>query len=398
MVDKKQLELSALLEVTQAINANMAEEALYKIFYFTCISNLKFQRLGLIINEGEFVCKVTHGLEVNSGTIESLQTLDLSQKIIALVGLNGIKECEKIDFVIPVTHKQKCLAIVLIGESDHGEKHDSRDFSFVQTLANVIMVAIENKRLARETLKREALRKEMEIAQNVQSLLFPQKLPNNEHYELFSSYLPHTSVGGDYYDCIKLTEGKVLFCIADVSGKGVPAAILMSNFQAALRTLARKTEDLKDIIFELNHLLIANSGGAHFVTFFVGIYDANSRMLEYVNAGHNPPFLVNTNVPEAKELKHGTVMLGAFDQLPFLNVGEEFIAPGSLLFCYTDGITETQNNDSEEFGEERTEKLVLEYAKSDLSELHQQLIIALDTFKQDRDYGDDLTLLSCRIF
>ncbi len=396
MIEKKELELNALLEVTQAINANMAEDDLYKIFYFTCISNLKYNKLALIVNEGNWECKVNHRLKINEYDFDFLSNLDFSEKVIVVTQDHEFNAYQDIDFAIPISHKEKKLAVVLIGESDVEIKHDMHDFAFIRTLSNVIMVAIENKRFAREALAKEAIKKEMEIAQNVQSLLFPRNLPDNDGICVSASYFPHTSVGGDYYDYIELSPSEHLICIADVSGKGVPAAMLMSNFQAALRTLARKTSDLMEIVHELNHLLISNSGGGHFVTFFVAIFNSESRLLRYINAGHNPPIVLQNN--DKEELNEGTTMLGAFDILPFVNEGAIQLGKGAIVFCYTDGITETRNNDEEEFGEERMEKILLEFADGKLPDLHTQLICELDDFKESQSYHDDLTILSARFF
>src|SRR5690606_1346513 len=126
-----------------------------------------------------------------------------------------------------------------------------------------------------------------------------------------ASYFPHQTVGGDYYDYVRLPEDKFLVCIADVSGKGIPAALLMSNFQASLQALVRQTTDLDYIIRELNFLVKQNSGGERFITFFAAIYDLKKRRLTYINAGHNPPLLISGG--KILLLEQGTTVLGAFD-------------------------------------------------------------------------------------
>src|SRR5690606_33837514 len=145
--------------------------------------------------------------------------------------------------------------------------------SFVQTFTSIIVVAIENKKLARKELEQEVFRKELEIAREVQSMLFPKELPDTDKVRAFASYLPHHTIGGDYYDYIQQDENNFLVCIADVSGKGIPASLLMSNFQASLRTLVRQTNDLKQIVNELNFVIKANAKGERFITFFVAAFD-----------------------------------------------------------------------------------------------------------------------------
>ena len=195
------------------------------------------------------------------------------------------------------------------------------------------------------------MRREVEIAQDVQQLLFPRHLPNDADLAIARSYVPHTEVGGDYYDVVEIDQHRLLLCVADVSGKGIPASLLMSNFQAGLRTLLRQHLTLTTIVPELNHLLFRNSGGEKFITAFLGLYDRRTRTLDYVNAGHNDPLLLPDAGP-AQRLKHGTVMLGIMEELPMLRVGQVRVPPRSLLLLYTDGLTEVFDAEGNEFGEE----------------------------------------------
>jgi sigma-B regulation protein RsbU (phosphoserine phosphatase) len=159
-----------------------------------------------------------------------------------------------------------------------------------------------------------------------------------------ASYLPALMVGGDYYDYVELDKDNFLICIADVSGKGVSAALLMSNFQASLRTLARQTQDLKQIVRELNINIKSSAKGERFITFFGAIFNTLSHKIRYINAGHNPPVLL-FNTGAMHVLEKGTTVLGAFDELPFIEEEEMSISPETLLFAYTDGLTETSNED-----------------------------------------------------
>lgn len=398
MVDKKQLELNTILEVTEAINNNLPEDSLYKIFYFICISDMKFKKMSLLVFEKEGVVeKVNHWLKIPEEFLKNAEEFDASKKIIYCRDTGRPEGFEEVNIAIPVTHKQKKLAILLLGGfEDDDEKAHHTEFYFVQTLANIMMVAIENKRLVRKEIRREAFRKELEIARHVQSLLFPKELPENEVMSMHASYIPHYSVGGDYYDVMRLSEDEILMCIADVSGKGVPAAILMSNFQASLRTLAHQTNDLTRIVHELNHTITTISEGGHFITFFGAIYNEKKRKLRYINAGHNAPFMVCDD--KMILLKEGTTILGALDELPFVHQGEHDVKTDSLFYSYTDGVTETVNDADEEFGEERLESFVNENASILLKDMHALLLHTLDEFKESQPYSDDLTMLSCRFF
>jgi len=397
LIEKKELELNALLEITQSINSNVPEDSLYKIFNFTLRSNLEIKKLALFVFDEAWACKV------NFGTEKSFlkQRLDDHFKMIKRIHqLSEFEQCafHEFDMVIPVSHKNETLALVFVGGLNHnGETNQPDDgLKFIQALTNIIIVAIENKKLARKQLLQEAFRKELEIASDVQQFLFPKKLPNTEHLKIEASYLPHDIIGGDYYDYIPINKNQFLICVADVSGKGIPAALMMSNFQASLRTLLRQTPNLTEIVEALNFQVLDNTKGEKFITFFGAIYDINLRTMVYVNAGHNPPLLYDRK-NGIRLLEEGSTVLGAMHPLPFIHEG--FITDLSefTLLAYTDGLTETVNELEEEFGPEALRDYFTKNHFKDLKTIHQDIIVTLDGFKGKNGYRDDITLLTCRV-
>jgi sigma-B regulation protein RsbU (phosphoserine phosphatase) len=186
-----------------------------------------------------------------------------------------------------------------------------------------------------------------------------------------------------------------LICIADVSGKGIPAALLMSNFQASLRTLIRKTNDIKEIIEELNHVTYISGNAENFITFYIAIYDYETSVLEYANCGHNEVILKMNN--EVHLMTEGTTVLGMFDPLPFLETKFLDQLDDFFIFAYTDGLTETSNSMGDFYGFDRLCNLIESSEIIELSKLHQDIIDSLNTFKQLEDFQDDVTMLSCRI-
>jgi sigma-B regulation protein RsbU (phosphoserine phosphatase) len=395
----KELELNALLEITQAINSNLPEESLYKIYNFTLRSNLNIKKLALFVLDDEWECKVNFGTRTHFAKSKLLPAFKTVQDI---THLREFEECEftEFDIVIPVTHKTSTLALVFVGGLDRNDpRYENEDgIRFIQALSNIIIVAIENKKLVRKQLEQEAFRKELEIASDVQQFLFPEKLPNTDLLKIEASYLPHDRVGGDYYDYIPINKNQFLICVADVSGKGIPAALMMSNFQAVLRTLLRQTPNLTDIIEALNFQVLENTKGEKFITFFAAIYDIRLKTMVYVNSGHNPPILWDKK-HGIRLLEEGSTVLGAMHPLPFLNEGFVTNLEDFLLFCYTDGVTETINEEGNEFGVEK----LLDYFNEenaylkDLKTIHQDIIVALDEFKGRNGYHDDITILSCRV-
>ncbi|OWP64134.1 serine/threonine protein phosphatase [Hymenobacter amundsenii] len=396
----KERELGALLEITQAINQDHSEAALYRIFQFTLLGQLNIRRLVLYVKEErEWACMACFGagladfrkVELPSAITDTCNTVPCHLR--DMLGLGPV--WENLEIAIPVVQNGYVLAYVFIGNvyEDYAGEEATK---FLQTLSNILVGAIENRRLARQRVASAAMRKEIEIAREVQTMLFPRTLPNDAAVAVHASYVPHTAVGGDYYDVVELDEGRVLFAVADVSGKGVAASLLMSNFQAGLRTLLRQKADLATVVHELNHLIFRNAGGDKFITVFFGLYNRATRELQYVNAGHNDPLLVPDSGP-VQALRDGTIMLGVMDEVPMLNVGRVIVPPHSLLLTYTDGLTEVFDAAQNEFGEEGVLRVLRQTRYAPLRTIHSELLREITAFDQSgTGFADDVTILSCR--
>ncbi|HEX8425507.1 PP2C family protein-serine/threonine phosphatase [Hymenobacter sp.] len=395
----KDRELGALLEITQAINQDLGEAALYKIFQFTLLGQLNIRRLVLYVkDEGVWHCVVSFGPQLLDYRRIPLPELIIEKCTSAPAAVEDLpldKSWQLLETVIPVVRNEEVVAYVFIGNM-HEDYASGEATKFLETLSNILLGAIENRRLGRQRIAAAAIRKEIEIAQEVQTMLFPRTLPNDDHVAVAASYVPHTAVGGDYYDVVTLDKNRFLFCIADVSGKGVAASLLMSNFQAGLRTLLRQQADLATVANELNNLIFRNAGGDKFITVFFGLYDRTTRRLQYVNAGHNDPLLVSDQ-DTVIQLKEGTIMLGVMDELPMLQVGEVEVPPRTLLLSYTDGLTEVFNAANDEFGEEGILRVLRQNRFLPLPRLHEELLREIREFNvNDSHFADDITILSCR--
>jgi len=392
---RKELELKSLLEITQAINENQPESVLAEIFKFTCLVHLNIKSLILyVLNDGLFEQKIQHGVKVDPPFSIEPDDIEVDKKN----GEMKIQLAEEYSFGdleinLPVYHKDKILAILLLSRKD---KEAGFDLDFTKALSNILVVALENKRFARKQLEQEVVNREISIASRVQQMLFPAELPYNDEIKAQVTYFPFRQVGGDYYDLVIKNE-LVYFCIADVSGKGISAALLMSNFQATLRTLLRSNADMKTILHQLNYTLFENTQGERFITFFLGCFDRRKKTFTYGNAGHNPPLLCLPKEKECRELNAGTTILGAFEELPFLEIDTIEDLEKFYIHLYTDGVTEAVNKKDEEFGEERLKTLVDYFSDVEPKEFHANFIQEIQTFTGFTPLKDDLTLLSIKI-
>jgi sigma-B regulation protein RsbU (phosphoserine phosphatase) len=287
------------------------------------------------------------------------------------------------------------LAYVLIDDlrADDTDTIEEK-LKFVQTITNIVMVAVENKRLFSSQIQQEVMKKELEFAAQMQAMLVPTDLPNDDKIEVASVYMPHHEIGGDYFDFLKLSENDVAFTIGDISGKGIAAALLMANFQGYLRTQMLEANDLKILIESLNDKVSNITKGDKFITLFLGVFNYETRVLRYVNAGHNPPILYNQNT--FSELETGCTLLGMFEDLPFINVGEVVLDKDAVLINYTDGLIDFENEKGEFFSLERLMAFFESNHQMPISDFNNKLMEYVNDYKGEGIFVDDITVLSCR--
>jgi sigma-B regulation protein RsbU (phosphoserine phosphatase) len=394
----KDFKLNQLLEITEAINSNSSVEKLLDIYKYVLREQLGIQKAMLFNLDTDWKLLMKYGVKGSVKDIDVAKDL-MKIKDITVIESSSKKSLNTFDVVIPVFHKQSPLAYLLIGDLNENELKISptiKHMPFVQTLTNIIVVAIENKRLAKEAIQQARIKKELELASQMQSMLLPDDLPHNNFIDVSAKYFAHQAVGGDYYDFIPLNEDEFVFCMADVSGKGVGAALLMSNFQANLRAILKYTDfPLTRLIDELNTSVSKSAKGEKFITFFIGRYNKISRKLRYINAGHNPPIL--TNGKEVRYLAAGTVGLGMVDDLPSTEELEIFVSPKSLIVCYTDGLVEIENDQEEAYSMERLSSTIQRFHHlNKVSFINEEIYKDVDIYRGKSDFMDDTALLSIR--
>jgi phosphoserine phosphatase RsbU/P len=393
---KKDFKLHSLLEITNAINRNQSVERICMLFEFILREQLGVSKFVLYNKQIEWNTLLKVGFK---GKIKDLDVaIDLNRFTeITVIESSPIKALHQFDVIVPILHKKQALAYLLIAGLEEHRLDENETMEFIQTLANIIVVAIENKRLADMTIQQEKMKKELELAAELQKLLFPSELPSNQCMDISAKYKSHHEVGGDYYDFIYLGADEYAICIADVSGKGIGAAMLMANFQATIRTLFNYQRfDLKFLIEELNKRVMESSKGEKFITFFLAIYNSETRVINYVNAGHNHPIL--TNGRTAEYLTDGCIGLGMLKDIPSLIVGERTLAPNTTLCMFTDGLVELNNEKDEQFETDRLLKLIHNYYPIKMEDMNNLIFSKLDEWRGVRDFEDDTAILSCRFF
>ncbi len=395
------IKLNSLLELTKSINLNAHIEELLDIYRHVLQHKLFIGKLMLLRYDTDWKTILNYGIRK-----ENLDaTLEHAKKFIAIRDITSIGQedwpsQDRFEIIIPVYHKNSPLAYVFLGDLNEdaiGVSPAIKHLPFIQTLTNILVVAIENKKLAKDSIRQAVLQRELDLAKEIQSILVPSVLPHTHELDMDALYLPFSQISGDYYDFIPLDESEFAICIADVSGKGIGAALLMSNFQANLLALIEQTSSLTELVVRLNRKVMQTAKGESFITFFIAKYNRLTQTLHYINAGHYPPLLYMDDT--VTMLKSGCPALGMLNEIPNVKEGILTLHPPATFLTYTDGVIEIENNNKEEFGLEKLTDLFTTNinAHRTAKQLTTSIMDELKEFKGEKGYVDDITLLVCRI-
>ena len=401
-LEQTTFKLRALLNITLAINENHTTEELLQQYQNMLHRDLDIGKFILFKFEDSWKCIHNVGYDK-----DFVKLIDVERDLLAYEEISvgweppGKDNHDSNDIVVPVHHKGMPIAYVIIGDIDEesgGVSPIIKHLNFIQTLSNIIIVAIENIRLFNESLRQEAMRKELELASKMQSMLIPDSsvLPKNKRINIEAYYNPHFEVGGDYYDYVELSKDEIGFCIADVSGKGISAAILMSNFQANLRALFTHEISLPALIEKINDRVIKAANGEKFITFFVAKYNFKTRELEYINAGHNQPIMYRKDIDELTFLDKGCVGMGMLDEIPMIRKGSVTIEGPAKILCYTDGLVELMDGKGVTFD---TDDLEINVTNQESIEENIESVIVRQGIRDGSTrIFDDISILGVELF
>ena len=296
---------------------------------------------------------------------------------------------------IPLRTKNEILGVMLLGPPQERDAYSVEEKDLLSSSADVFALMLENARLTDRALEQEKLRRDLALAAEVQRRLLPPQPPRSGAVTLTAFTLPARTVGGDYYDFFDLGGDRIGVAIADVSGKGIAAALVMSVVQASLRVISGTGElPLSEVAKRMNRFLYQSTGANKYATFFYAQIEDAGRRLKYVNAGHNPPYLLRRSADggEIVELSTGGTVIGLFPELDYTDAEIE-LRPGDLLVAFTDGVTEAHNAQAEEFGEDRLKEMLLGTADPSAEAVSAALSARMREWIGDAEQYDDLTFV-----
>jgi len=401
-LDERIQEQQTLYEISREMNSSFEERSILRLLGYALMGQMKILRYAVITRAGnsfEIAAIKLPGYEHNETAIGALFATEdpailtngarLAGYVLEWTGKMGI------ELVIPMVSQNETRGILCLGHRMGIEGYQPPEVEFLIALANRTIVALENAHMLREMFEKQRLDEQLQVARIIQQDLLPSALPEIAGYELCAENTPSQQVGGDYYDGVPLDPDRTLIAIADVSGKGIPASLLMANVQAGLRTLSPLDITLSEATTRLNKLIYDNTSADKFITFFWGILDRRTHVFTYVNAGHNPPILVHRG-GAYEELGEGGIILGALPSTPPYDTGSVTLLEEDLLVLYTDGFSEAMSYENEEFSEERVRKILTRTAYPSARKCLTTIREELMSFTHGAAQSDDITIIVLR--
>lgn len=404
---------SVLSEVSKALLLHKPlSELLDNIMDLIC-ENLPMDRGILMLKEGnppQFIPKV---IRINNESLKN-QKIQVSQSIINMaVNKNSsvltsdaqadtrFKAQDSIirfnihsAMCVPLWNNREIIGIVYSDRIVLLDQFTNDDLRLLTLMSNLAAVKIENARLIEQAIEKEKMEKELALAAKIQEDFLPKTSPECENYDIAGSNVPCYQVGGDYYDFIPIDDDRMGIVIADVSGKGVSASLLMASLRAALQSELYPKYKIDQMASKLNDFVHRSSSSNSFITFFYCELNKKTSELNYINAGHNPPLIIEKS-GKIKRLETSGLCLGMFPSSDY-EVKSVMLKPGDMAVLFTDGITESRNKNNKEFTEEKLEKLLEKNSKLSAQKLLDRINEEVDKFTSGAEKMDDQTLVIIR--
>ncbi|GBD90724.1 phosphoserine phosphatase RsbU [bacterium BMS3Abin04] len=398
-LDSKINQLSSLFDLSKEFSGIIEEKRVSKLLVFSVIAQMLVSKFALVTCENRKPKVLESRIPVDElenvlgdcllvGETEPLDEIKIKEKYSKLWNLGIV-------LAIPMLIKGETKGLILLGKRLNNLTYTKSDIEYVSSVGGLAIISIENSRLFKEAIEKQKMEKDLEIAKNIQQNLLPSSIPKLEEIEISAYNKTARQVGGDYYDLIKLNDKELLLAIADVSGKGVQAALLMANLQAFLKSIVKQNIPLVHASNLINDLVSENTTNGSFITFFWGKLNLETKVFEYVNAGHNPPLLLRNG--EIIKLKKGGMILGVMNTVIPYESEKVSLKTDDVIVLFTDGITEAMNTKNEEYSDERLEELSLQKANASSEEILNAIIDDIHEHTWDAEQSDDITCLVIKV-
>ncbi len=400
------LEEKKLAEVSEKISASLELDELLDLIIDSLRALIPYDAAGIYLLERstkDIQRMVVYGYdqtveqdELMQAGREALQVVIKTEKAVILKEGRQSQEPTSLErklnsaMVAPIFSNKRMIGVFTL-ESREPDVYTAYDLELFEKFTNQVAISIEKARLHRELLSKKRLEQEISIAREIQKSFLPAQNPQIKGFEVAGLNLPSRLVSGDHYDFIKIVEGQWGLVVGDVSGKGIPSALIMASFRASLLAEIRNNYSIRTIMAKVNQLLWESTDSNQFVTAFYGVLDEKRRILTFCNAGHTPGLLIHAD-GSSTQLETGGLILGAFADASYWE-GYVQIQPNEILLLYTDGVTEIYDKNEEEFGVERLLELASTHRSLSAQEITLLVKEKILEFAADGTIQDDFTLL-----
>ncbi len=411
MTEEPEDRLTTLYRISQTFNSSLDLDDVLNLVMDEIVSVTSAERGFLMLREddGHLAVKVARGLDRK--TIESPE-FEVSRGIVDRV----VTECKAIltsdaqadewlgqrksvrglklrsVLGVPLQLKGECIGVVYVDSRIQTGIFSKEDIELLEGIASSAAIAIENARLYKVAIEKGRLERELQVAREVQMNLIPRSVPKLPGWEFAAWWQPARQVSGDFYDFIPLNETQLGIVIADVTDKGMPAALFMANSRSIIRASVSIPTQPANAIASANRLICADSANGMFVSLFYGKLDIESGNLTYVNAGHNPPYLYQAETETFSEFERTGLVLGIESEAEFKEQAVQ-LKQGDFILLYTDGVTEATNTEQDLYGKDRLLQLLYNHRKSSVNEVQAALEDSITEFIGDISPSDDITMV-----
>lgn len=399
-LDKKIQELNTLFDIGKELNAVLDSKQIVKLLGYGLMGEMMLNKFAVYLRRGDSVELVekrgfaklafdqTHlNTMFDIGSAYALEEAEESE-------LNSALARNDVVSVVPMRSQDKTKGVLLLGNKISSKSFSKDELNFLYTLCNQAMISLENAWLFEDSLERKRLEEELALARKIQIGLLPKQFPQWNNCEVFGVNISSKQVGGDYFDVVKIDDNNYIIAIADVSGKGVPASLLMSNVQASLLALSGEVKAFDHLVAKVNNIIHANTDSDKFITFFGGVLNLDEMTFTYVNAGHNPPYWVKAD-GSLQMLEKGGLLLGMMPHMPY-EMETIRLRPNEKIVMFTDGVTEAMNELDEQYEEPRLEKLLQSHLPLSAKETTELIAQEVKTFAGNAPQSDDITVVVIR--
>jgi len=398
-LDSRIQRLNALFELSKEFGLFSESTKVAKLLVFSIIGQFMVSKFAVVSMQNDEIQMLESKFD-NDILTESLKSCECNQI------KNSLSETEieakyssiakiGVRLVVPMQIQGKTKGLILLGERINKQPYTSTDVEFIYSVGSLAIISLENSRLFLEELEKQKMEEELDLAREIQQNLLPQSIPQFSNFDIAAVNMSSKQVGGDYYDVIALSENRFCIAIADVSGKGAPASLLMANIQAFLQVICRQEMHIAQSTGLINDLIFANTSDGRFITFFWCVINNEEKNLTYVNAGHNPPLLIRDG--KIIKLQKGGIILGVIETMMPYASEDITLQKDDVIVLFTDGISEAMNKRGEEFSDDRLEKITLKLASECANDILDGIKNEVKNFTEGAPQSDDITMVVFKV-